>query len=247
MGQKANLIYKYFSLKHKFDILENSSTPHKEVPSAEDIAFMSKRFSVMDLKDKINAVEMAIENAHINIDTKKYWEEHSEEKAKYDSKLLEIRENSKNRITDITNSIKETIKNVLGKNWTCTCCLNYDSASMEIGIENNDPKRPSSTFKFGHDFDISFDKRYSFSDHSYEKDYELRMNYGCLGSFDLTGSNSDKDRIAFLQGMGQFTADTDLQDFIKDKLKFGCTEESKSRKEYYNIENILKNPLKYLA
>lgn len=247
MGQKANLIYKYFSLKHQFDILENASTPYKEVPSEEDIAFMSKRFSVMDLKDKINAVEMAIEDANIKINTKKYWEEHSEEKTKYDNKLLEIIENRKNRITDITNSIKETIKNVLGKNWTCTCRFNYDSASMDIGIENNDPDRPGYVFKFGHDFDISFDKKYDFSKHSYEKDYELRMNYGCLGSFDLTGSNPDKDRIAFLQGMGQFTADTDLLDFIKDKLKFGCTEESKSQKEYRNIENIIKNPLKYLA
>lgn len=246
MGQKANLIHQYFTLKHQFDILEDSNRPCKEVPSNEDIVFMSKEFSVQDLKDKISSVERALEDAKIRINTENYWKDHSEEKTNYENKLKEIIENRKIRITDITNSLKETIKNVLGKNWTCTCNFNYDSASMEIGIENNEEDRPGFTFKFGHDFDLSFDRKYRFSDGSYDKEYELRMNYGCLGSFDLTGPESNEDRIAFLKGMGQFVKDNDLITFIKETLKFGCTEEIKYQKEYNDIENILKNPLKYL-
>ena len=246
MGQKANLIHQYFILKHEFDILEGSNRPCKEVPSGEDIVFMSREFSVQNLKDKISSVERALEDAKIRINTENYWKEHSEEKTNYENKLQEIIENRKIRITDITNSLKETLKNVLGQNWTCTCTFNYDSASMEIGIENNEKDRPGFTFKFGHDFDLSFDRRYRFSDGSYDKEYELRMNYGCLGIFDLTGSESNKDRIAFLEGMGQFVKDTDLITFIKETLKFGCTEETRCQKEYKDIENILKNPLKYL-
>jgi len=246
MGQKANLIHQYFTLKHQFDILEDSNRPCKEVPSNEDIVFMSKEFSVQDLKDKISSVESALEDAKIRINSENYWKDHSEEKTNYENKLKEIIENRKIRITDITNSLKETIKNVLGKNWTCTCNFNYDSASMEIGIENNEEDRPGFTFKFGHDFDLSFDRKYRFSDGSYDKEYELRMNYGCLGTFDLTGPESNKDRIAFLEGMGQFVKDTDLITFIKETLKFGCTEEIRCQKEYKDIENIIKNPLKYI-
>jgi len=246
MGQKANLIHQYFSLKHKFDILEDSTHPCPEIPSNKDINYMSKEFSVQDLKDKINSVEMALDQRYIRISTENYWAEHLEEKINYENKLKEIIENRKTRITDIRNSLNETIKNVLGQNWTCTCNFNYDSASMEIGIENNDEERQGHTFKFGHDFDLSFDRKYRFSDSSYDKEYELRMNYGCLGSFDLTGPESNEDRIAFLKGMGQFVKDTDLIAFIKETLKFGCAEEIKGQKEYKDIENILKNPLKYL-
>lgn len=247
MGQKANLIHQYFTLKHEFDILEGSTRPCKETPSGEDIVFMSHEFSVQNLKDKISSVERALEDAKVRINSEKYWEDHSEEKINYENKLKEIIENRKTRINVILMSLKGIIRNVLGDNWTCTCHFNFDGASMEIGIENNDEEHPGYTFKFGHDFDLSFDRKYKFSDGSYEKEYELRMNYGCLGSFDLTGPESNEDRIAFLKGMGQFVTNIAMIESIKDTLKFGCIEESKSQKEYKDIENILKNPLKYLS
>jgi hypothetical protein len=244
MGQKAKLIHQYFSLKHMFDILEKSERPCKAVPSGEDIVFMSREFSVMDLKEKIEAVESALDAANKRVLAEKYWEKHPNKKESLENKLQNLHNSIKNRNIETREAIKEKIKSVLGDRWTCTLNFNYDGATMEIGIENNDPKNPGYTFKFGHDFDLYFDKEYNLKKGEYEKEYELRMNYGSLGTFNLTGNESNKDRIAFIVGMSDFMTNTNLINFIKKQLTCGCKENMKNREEIKQVENTLKNPTK---
>lgn len=246
MGQKANLIHQYFTLKHQFDILEDSKRPCKEVPSEEDIVFMSREFSVQNLKDKISYVESALEDAKIRINTENYWKDHVADKTNYEAQLDKIHKQTIDLTNDISNKIKLNIQNLLGNRWTCTLHFNFDGAVMEIGIANDNPEYPGYTFKFGHDFDLLFDRKYRFSDGTYEREYELRMNHGCLGSFDLTGEETNKDRIDFLKGMGIFVTNSGLINYIKDKLKFGYEKHKEYREECNKIENILKNPIKYL-
>ena len=61
MSKKENLIHKYFELKNKFDILEGCERPRPKNPSNEIVNYFKKEFRIIDLEDKINAVENAIE------------------------------------------------------------------------------------------------------------------------------------------------------------------------------------------
>jgi len=205
--------------------------------------FMSREFSVMDLKEKIEAVESALDAANKRVLAEKYWEKHPKKKESLENKLQNLYNSIENRNIEIREAIKEKIKSVLGDRWTCTLNFNYDGATMEIGIENNDPKNPGYTFKFGHDFDLYFDKEYNLTKGEYDKEYELRMNYGSLGTFNLTG-DKNKDRIAFITGMSVFITNDFLINFIKKQLTRGCKENMKNREEIKQVENTLKNPIK---
>ena len=61
-ARKIHLIREYFKYRYEFAKLHNSETNFREEPTDNDIANYSKSFKIIDLEDKIAAVQLQIDN-----------------------------------------------------------------------------------------------------------------------------------------------------------------------------------------
>lgn len=235
MRQKEKLIREYFILKHKFDMNEPGckkiTTPE---PSIDDIYDMSHEYSIINLKDKINAVKSALKNQEKRINIEKYFL--TEEGKKFKEENETKRNELENIFNSVSKSYAEKVENIinkfLGGNFISTFYFVYNSCRGEIGIKNNEKDRPGFKFKFGHSFNVSYDNHFG-------KDYKFEMNYGTLGSFDII---NDNDRAEYLLGMGKFVSSKSLHDILLNIMIEGIDKLKSLNNELDNIDNKLKNP-----
>lgn len=106
--------------------------------------------------------------------------------------------------------IKNKLWQRLGHNWTVHLSMGITHATIEIGLKNDDEKKPDAVFKFGHAFSIYVGKKW----HTH-KDYTLEVSYGSMGSFN---PEENKQRVEYLLGLGKLVSDTEFLQYVKDTV-----------------------------
>jgi len=116
---------------------------------------------------------------------------------------------------------------------------------MEVGIveevrykENKDKQN---IFHFGLKFDIYFDDYFYREEKNGEKK-RFDMNYGCMGSFNLSEPNNLRSQ--YLLGMGMFSTDTERLESLKKRLTEYLNVLNELNDETYNLKEKLANPFK---
>ena len=241
MGKKEKLIIEYFALRHQFDVNEgeNCSRPWNETPSPWEIRDWMREYKVIDLEEKVAAVKHSLEAQAKKIKVKEYFktEEGSKVKANLEARREELFTEHKNLENEYGTKLNNMIINVLGDKFITDFNGSSDRCHMCIGIKNTDEKRKGFTFKFGHEFEMTYEKRW-FRD---DCDFELNINYGTLGSFNAI---SDEDRIAYIVGFGKFLENIALKEEVISTFKEFIEKEIVISNEANEIYDKLNNPFK---
>lgn len=238
MGQKEKLIYEYFALRHKFDVNEgtNCKIVWKPIPTESEIREYKNSYKVIDLEEKVAAIKRSLESQEQKIRVKEYFatEEGTKLKAELEARQVELYIEAKNLKDKYNTILHDKIISVLGNKFTTTFSGSSYCCCMEIGIINTDEKRKGFTFKFGHEFDLRYEKNWCNNN-----ELELSINYGALGSFN--GIN-DEDRIAYIVGFGKFLENNELKNDIINIFKEFMTKDAVISNESKKICNKLNNP-----
>ncbi len=164
---------------------------------------------------------------------KEYIQKREDEMKALHAKVLDIREDARKHTSAL-------VKQFLGEQWDVTRFTN-DCMGIAIIEKYREDGRPVELF--GHEFDINFglEWEYKGAETGWEKKHLWSMNYGTMGSFDITENNT---RIQYLVGMTKFISDTTVIPELRNYLH-NMTEEIREIDErYYELEKEVKNPVK---
>ena len=238
MGKKEKLIIEYFALRHQFDVNEgeNCKRVWNPVPSPSEVRDWMREYKVMDLEDKVASVKRSLEAQAKKLRIKEYFEteEGAKVKADLEARREELYTERKHLEEAYGAKLDKMIVDVIGNKFTTNFNGSSDRCHMEIGIINTDEKRKGFTFKFGHDFEMTYEKNWCRTD-----DFELSINYGTLGSFNAM---KDEDRIAYIIGFGKFLENVELKNNIIAIFKEFMTEVGVITNEANKIYDKLNNP-----
>ena len=241
MGKKEKLIIEYFALRHQFDVNEgeNCSRPWNEIPSPWEIRDWMREYKVIDLEEKVAAVKRSLEAQAKKIKVKEYFEtkEGSKVKTNLEARREELFTEHKNLENEYGTKLNNMIVNVLGDKFITDFNGSSDRCHMCIGIKNTDKDRKGFTFKFGHEFEMTYEKHW-FRD---DCDLELKINYGTLGHFNAI---TDEDRIAYIVGFGKFLENIALKEEVISTFKEFIKKETVISNEANEIYDKLNNPFK---
>ena len=238
MGKKEKLIIEYFALRHQFDVNEGENCKHvwKEVPYPYEIEKWKKEYKVMDLEDKVASVKRSLEAQAKKLRIKKYFEteEGAKVKADLEARQEELYTERKHLEEAYGAKLDKMIVGVIGNKFTTSFNGSSDCCQMGIGIINNDEKRKGFTFKFGHEFEMRYERNWCRTN-----DFELLINYGTLGSFNAI---NDEDRIAYIVGFGKFLENVELKNNVITLFKEFMSKVAVITNEADKIYNKLINP-----
>lgn len=182
------------------------------------ISSEARKNSVADLEEQATDLEKWIKNAEILQATKKYWEEHPEEKEQLEAKKAELHTSYKEvqqRYLDIINKMVESM------NMHVT---HMSTTNVEIS-SNVNPR---------YHFDIYYHNTW------HDEPRELEINYPCYGSFNPA---KDREMSDYLMAMAVFAYNIKLQQELKDALDNFNNEMEAIRKSVNEIDNYIKNPI----
>ena len=231
MTQKEKLATKYINLKKQFD-----GNDFKENITENQMWYLTRKFKVQDLKDKIEAVKLAIQERDIQLKKEAYFA--TPEGQVYKKEIedrLEICHRNWKKIHDaFENWIINKVNEMVSGNWTARLSLgSYRLSNVEIGLVNRDPKR-NFTMQFGHEFTIYFDS-YNFGNVA----PRFELNYGTLGAFDLF---NDETRPLYLNGLATISNNKEFLKLLMIKFIENCNNIKEISKEIDELNEKLNNP-----
>lgn len=234
MTQKEKLITELFKLKSQYYKNEGKENPWHDTPDDYDYFRMSRDYKVWELEQQIIHAQQSLQQQRIRMEREAYWktEAGARQKKQLEEAVEMLREKHNQIELDLYKNVNKLAKSCLGDAFVCSSAnLSFDTLIVEIGVE--DKEKPGRTL-FGHDFTIRYCRRFL------EKEMQLEMNYGTLGSFDL---QQDEDRITYLQGMAKFASNNELKTQLLELFVDGMKRERICSKEYNKVKELLENPL----
>lgn len=199
MTQKEKLYREFVIAKNKLNALKGETLIGgdniEEYFNSYDFSNRASHHTKEEIKNMIDYAERCYESEVEKLRVENYFntEEGKAEKERltkeYDALLKERTEIFKRANSELDTFIKD----FLGDEWG----VNYGRYSVEIGIVK-DVNDNFKNFVFGHTFTVSYGDIFGES---------FKMNYGCLGSFDLL--NDKNLRPSYLMGMAKFANDKD--------------------------------------
>lgn len=147
-------------------------------------------------------------------------------KADTDTQIKKIRAERKEYTEKTKDLVVSFIKAWLGNEWDIRY---FCSNSFEIGLVDSE----KNDLIFGHTFTIYYGDMF-------DKKKRLEMNYGCMGSFDLTEDNNTRSR--YLLGMGLFSTNKEKLAELKSMLDTYANKMSVYDDEWDKLERVLRNP-----
>ena len=190
-------------------------------------------------RDIISYQKQAYEDEVMRLRKENYFntEEGKALKEDIEKRLNEISDNRRIYIKTTEDEIEQIIKSWLGEQWG----VRLNNSSMEVGIvkevQYDENKDKWNVFHFGLDFHIYFDN-YSYG----EENKRFEMNYGCLGSFNLSEPNNLRSQ--YLLGMAMFSTDTERLESLRKRLTEYLNILNKWNDETYKLKEKLANPFK---
>ena len=233
MGKKEKLANQYIELKKEFDGEE-----FNESLAENQIWYLTKKFKVVDIENKIIAVKKLIADKQNRLKKEAYYATPAgmEYKNKLEDKMNEYLKVKKTIKDQLHNYIENVIGNMLGDAWTTKVSMSYRYFYIEIGLKSIDPERVGKfTFKFGQSFEIHWDG-YNFG----KQNPTLEMNVGTTGAFNLFG---DGIRTEFYRGVATVANN---KEFLQDLMAHITITDGKVReisKLYDECKNKLDNPI----
>ena len=199
---------------------------------------MGDAFKVIDLKDKIEVVKLAIKKKEQKFSIEAYY--NTTEGAIYKTE----HENCLNILTDkymqlnsmYSDIILKKIQYFFGEYWDAYVSLSQYRTYIEIGLKSENTKKEGK-LKFGHTFEINIEESWKCIDN-----IDVTMNYGTLGCFNPI---DDTDRIEYLNGMSSFIKDNECLNEIIRYAKEVMSKLKEIDKEITETKNKLENP-KYI-
>ena len=147
-------------------------------------------------------------------------------KADTDTQIEKLTAERKEYTEKTKDLVVSFIKAWLGNEWDIRY---FSSNSLEIGLVDSE----KNDLIFGHTFTIYYGDMF-------DKKKRLEMNYGCMGSFDLTEDNNTRSR--YLLGMGLFSTNKEKLAELKSMLDTYANKMSVYYDELDKLERVLKNP-----
>ena len=190
-------------------------------------------------RNSISYQKCAYENEVMRLRKENYFntEEGKTLKEDIEKRLKSVYETRHSYIKETENEIEQTIKSWLGEQWG----VRLNNSTMEVGIVKevryDENKDKWNVFHFGLDFHIYFDN-YSYG----EENERFEMNYGSMGSFNLSEPNNLRSQ--YLLGMGVFSTDTERLESLKKRLTEYLNILNKWNDETYKLKEKLANPFK---
>lgn len=233
MGKKEKLANQYIELKKEFD-----GDDFNEVLTENQIWYLTKNFTVVDIENKIITVKKLIVAKKNRLKKEAYYATPAgmEYKNKLEDKMDEYLKAIKTINDQLHNYVENTIGNMLGNEWTTKVSMSYRSFYIEIGLKAIDPERIGKfTFEFGQSFEIHWDG-YGFG----KQNPTLEMNVGTTGAFNIFG---DGIRIEFYRGVATVANN---KEFLQDLMAYITIADGKVReisKLYDECKNKLDNPI----
>ena len=231
MSQKEKLAAEYIELKKQFD-----GEDFKENILENQMWYLTRKFKVQDLKDKIEYVKYALKEKEIRLKREAYFETpegHAYKKEIED--CIETYRGAWKQIHDtFENWIIKKVNEMVPGNWTAVLSTSaYMSAYVEIGLINRDPER-NCPMQFGHSFTIYYDG-YNFG----KKDPRFELNYGTLGGFDIF---KNETRRTYLNGLATISNNMEFLQLLMAKFIEKCSDIKEISKQIDELNNKLRNP-----
>ncbi len=179
----------------------------------------ARKNSVADLEAQAEDLEKWIKKAEVLQASKKYWEEHTEEKEQLEAKKAELGASYKavqERYLGIFNKMIEHLNMVV---------THMSTTNLEIASKLN-PR---------YHFDVYYHNTW------HDEPRELELNYPCYGSFNPL---KDREVSDYLMSMAVFAYNHGLQMDLKDALNKFNKEMDDIREAVNEIDNYIKNPIK---
>ncbi len=205
MTQKEKLIREYFTLKNQYDVMKGVENPWNAEPDAVDLYRWSTRNKVYELKEQIDRMKCNIERLTKEIEKQKFFDTEEGRKVKEtaEKNMEEARCQYEQLLSEMSNRVSMSVSCEIGNRFVTKFNGGYDSCSIDIKYTDEDGKP-----MFGHDFEVRYDKQFHSVNGEYRTDYELRMNYGTMGAFNLT---NDVNMVNYMLGMAKFVGNKELQ------------------------------------
>lgn len=231
MSQKEKLAAEYIELKKQFD-----GEDFKENILENQMWYLTRKFKVQDLKDKIEYIKYAIEEKKLRLKREAYFE--TPEGKAYKKEIEDSIETYRGAWKEIHNTFEnwiiKKVNEMVPGNWTAVLSTGaYMSAHVEIGLVNRDSKT-SYLMQFGHTFTIYYDG-YNFG----KKDPRFELNYGTLGAFDLF---KNEIRPLYLNGLATITNNKEFLQILMAKFIEKCSDIKEISKQIDELKNKLRNP-----
>lgn len=152
-------------------------------------------------------------------------------------KMEALRTTVRGILNDSRKYVSEFVKELLGEQWDVTA---FSDDHMEIAIieKYNENGKPCGLF--GHEFEIYFGHDWKLEEGAKEY-YRWEMNYGTMGSFNLTEDNNT--RAQYLVGMAKFASDTTVVTALRNCLHEMAGRIRKIHEQYYELDKEVKNPV----
>lgn len=205
MTQKEKLIREYFALKNQYDVMSGNEHPIEAEPRGVDVWTWSRKYKVYELEEKVNMTKQCIERLTKEIERQKYFDTEEGKKVKEtaEKNMEEARTQYEELLAEMNYNVSLRIVRVIGNRFMVKFNGAYDTCYVEVHY-TDDENKPI----FGHKFEVRYDKQFHSVDGEFRTDYELRMNYGTMGAFNLT---DDFDKVNYLNGMANFATNRTLQ------------------------------------
>ena len=231
MSQKEKLAAEYIELKKQFD-----GEDFKENILENQMWYLTRKFKVQDLQDKIEYVKYAIKEKELRLKREAYFTtpEGQAYKKEIEDSIETYRGAWKEIHDTFENWIIKKVNEMVPGNWTASLSLSpYMSGHVEIGLVNRDPKR-NYAMQFGHEFTINYDSCYPC-----QNDPQFDLNYGTLGAFDLF---KDETRPLYLNGLATITNNKEFLQVLMAKFIEKCSDIKEISKQIDELKNKLNNP-----
>ncbi len=235
MTKKENLFYELMKVQNEVCMKENGRPYKADVEEYITTTTFRKKADQLTMKkleeemenwsarlEKIRAAE-AIEAWKLTEEGKAYIQERKDQ-------MDALRNEWKNIMTEGENHAREIVRNLLGEQWDVT---SFSDRRMEIAIIDKYDEDGHPHALFGHDFAVYYDHLWNGGG------YEWLMNYGTMGSFELT---KDSTRIQLLFGMAKFASDTTVIPELRDYLHAMAEKIKEVRRQYCKVEQEMKAP-----
>ena len=245
MTIKEKLYIEYITIYNKVCELNG-----KEPLECNEEFFNSARFqreartkSKDEWRDSISYQKCAYEHKVMRLKIENYFntEEGKILKEDIEKRLNEIYNTRRTYIKETENEIEQTIKSWLGEQWG----IRLNNNNMVVGIVEevryNENKDKWNDFYFGLTFDIYFEN-YFYREEEKGKNKSFEMNYGSMGSFNLSEPNNLRSQ--YLLGMGMFSTNIENLESLKKRLTEYLNTLNDWRKEAYRLQEKLANPFK---
>lgn len=231
MTQKEKLANEYIKFKKEFD-----GSDFKDNIDENQVWFLTRVFTVQDLKYKIESVKQAIKEKELRLKREAYFAtpEGSKYKKEIEDRIETYWAELKQIHDSFENWIIKKINEMIPGNWTAQLGLgSYMSGNVEIGLVNRDPER-NCPMEFGHEFTIYFDG-WNFG----QKSPRFELNYGTIGAFDLFNNET---RPLYLNGLATISNNKEFLQVLMNKFIENCNDTKNISEQIDTLKIKLDNP-----